>query len=528
MVETAEQQALLLEPTGNHASGKPWVIRNGERKTIGRKAECDIVVNDTIVSGLHCIVGLSILSPQERQGDGIVISVEDKSTNGTLINGERIGKGKTRFVQAGDVVNLGKPKMTAEGEHQYAASYRLRMVVVDGAGQWRDEDKENRNMNSDGSTEAPVGTPRSAPSTEPNNREAVASVPRLRNFPVNGKRAREPPTALRRREPKTSSAAAMAAAHREEQLRGQLAAAEEGRRTQEARATELEIRVRVTEERLKSLNEQLEEARKAKDRYQEENADLQNQVAELTIRGKQLEATAESKDRALQDAQRDAGIRSEDMENLRAEAFDADSRARDAARRLREVRRNLDGAAEANRKLTEYSKGLKEKVGGLQSALTASTASVAGLHNAIGNLYDASQEHCGLDATKVESLLFPVPSPPSPPQTFSVGITPTEQTYDEGDQTDTDDEVETLLTNAATLEEDGDVTPRPTEQIRVKQSDSDSDTSGQGGTETPPPAGKRMRSSSGGSLSSQKRMRKDSEEKPAGTTFGDLLGNDSE
>ncbi|KAF4744185.1 hypothetical protein FOZ63_019467, partial [Perkinsus olseni] len=165
----------------------------------------------------------------------------------------------------------------------------------------------------------------------------------------NGKRAREPPTALRRREPKTSSAAAMAAAHREEQLRGQLAAAEEGRRTQEARATELEIRVRVTEERLKSLNEQLEEARKAKDRYQEENADLQNQVAELTIRGKQLEATAESKDRALQDAQRDAGIRSEDMENLRAEAFDADGRARDAARRLREVKRNLDGAVEANR-----------------------------------------------------------------------------------------------------------------------------------------------------------------------------------
>ncbi|KAF4647730.1 hypothetical protein FOL46_003846, partial [Perkinsus olseni] len=171
------------------------------------------------------------------------------------------------------------------------------------------------------------------------------------------------------------------------------------------------------------------------------------------------------------------------MENLRAEAFDADSRARDAARRLREVRRNLDGALEANRKLTEYSNGLKEKVSGLQSALTASAASVASLHNAIVNLYDTSQEHSGLDVSKVESLLLPVPSPPSPPQTFSGGISPTEQTYDEGDQTDTDDEVETVLTNAATLDEDGDVTPRPTGQIRVKQSDSDSDTSGQGGTE---------------------------------------------
>lgn len=101
---------------------------------------------------------------------------------------------------------------------------------------------------------------------------------------------------------------------------------------------------------------------------------------------------------------------------------------------------------------------------------------------------------------QIASLLRPVSSPP---QGLPVGIASTDQqTYveEEEDQTDTDDEgrlplaaghhheptavVETLLTNAATLEENGEVTPRPIDRIRVKQSDSDSDTSGQDGTES--------------------------------------------
>lgn len=78
------------------------------------------------------------------------------------------------------------------------------------------------------------------------------------------------------------------------------------------------------------MTEQLEEARKGKDRFQAENAEyasrvavrqemhfsLQNQIAELTIRGKQLEAAAESKERAWQDSQREAGMRNEVMGNL--------------------------------------------------------------------------------------------------------------------------------------------------------------------------------------------------------------------
>ncbi|EER19931.1 hypothetical protein Pmar_PMAR006825 [Perkinsus marinus ATCC 50983] len=404
MVDTAlsqQQQALLLEPTPDLVGEKSWVVHNGEKKTIGRKAECDIVVNDTIVSGQHCTVGLSILSTQERQGDGIVISVEDKSTNGTLINGEKVGKGKIRYAQVGDVISLGKPKITSQGEHCYAASYKLRMVMLDSMGRW--QEKENiKNANSEGSsTDAPVGSPRSAVHSEAiTTREALGSVPRLRNFPVNGKRAREPPTGARRREGKTSSAAAMAAAHREEQLRAQLASVEEARRKEESRATELEIRVRVNEERLRALTEQLEEARKGKDRFQAENADLQNQIAELTIRGKQLEAAAESKERAWQDSQREAGMRNEEMESLRAEAYEAAARARDVTRRLRDVKRSYDTTVEANRKLMEYSTELKERVDGLQAALVTSSSSVGALQNAIQHLFDVSREHDGQETAK--------------------------------------------------------------------------------------------------------------------------------
>ncbi|KAF4673761.1 hypothetical protein FOL47_010141 [Perkinsus chesapeaki] len=521
-----QQPALLLEPLSTLAGNKPWVVRSGEKLTVGRKAECNVVVNDNIVSGHHCTVGLSILPPQERQGDGIVISVEDKSTNGTLINGEKIGKGKTRYLRGGEILNLGKPKATTQGEQQYAASFKLRMVTVDSGGRWHDTEKENKSVNEDAPAEGPVATPASTRSAESSRPE----VPKLRNFPVNSKRTREPPTALRRREGKASSGAAMAAAHREEQLRSQLATSEESRRKEEARATELEIRVRVTEERLKSLTEQLEEARRSKDRYQEENTSLQNQVAELTIRGKQLEAAAESRDRALQDAQRDAGMRTEDMENLRAEAFDADARAREASRRLREIKRNLGNALEANRSLVDYSNELRQKVRELQSALTASVSSGNALQNAISTLFKTAQEHTMLDASKVEVLLRPAASPPSSPRGVTVAPTETYEDEDE-DQTDTDNEVEDILTNAATVEEDdGDVTPRPYNQLRIKQSDSDSDTSGQDGTETPPPTGKRMRSSCGGSPSSQKRLRKDDEEEKEGknATFGDLLGNHSE
>lgn len=50
MVDTAlaqhqQQQALLLEPTPDLVGQESWVVHNGEKKTIGRKVECDIVVN---------------------------------------------------------------------------------------------------------------------------------------------------------------------------------------------------------------------------------------------------------------------------------------------------------------------------------------------------------------------------------------------------------------------------------------------------------------------------------------------------
>lgn len=67
----------------------------GPRTTIGRAAENDVRIDEGFISRRHAVVA--------REGDDTVI--EDLgSTNGTYVNGERIGR---RILRNGDLVNLG-------------------------------------------------------------------------------------------------------------------------------------------------------------------------------------------------------------------------------------------------------------------------------------------------------------------------------------------------------------------------------------------------------------------------------------
>lgn len=71
--------------------------------TIGRKTSCQLVVPDAhaYVSGEHCRV--------RTTAKPSVASVEDLSANGTFLNGQRIGKGKTLPASIGDELSLAKP-----------------------------------------------------------------------------------------------------------------------------------------------------------------------------------------------------------------------------------------------------------------------------------------------------------------------------------------------------------------------------------------------------------------------------------
>jgi pSer/pThr/pTyr-binding forkhead associated (FHA) protein len=51
----------------------------------------------------HCRLFLSDGGP----GGKVTASIEDTSSNGTFINEEKIGKGKTRELQHGDVIRIG-------------------------------------------------------------------------------------------------------------------------------------------------------------------------------------------------------------------------------------------------------------------------------------------------------------------------------------------------------------------------------------------------------------------------------------
>ncbi|CAM1506563.1 Fc.00g062040.m01.CDS01 [Cosmosporella sp. VM-42] len=65
---------------------------------IGRHPECDIVVNDNIVSNRHCLIF------SENKGTDSVAVVEDLSSNGTFVNEALIGRNQRRELEEQDEI----------------------------------------------------------------------------------------------------------------------------------------------------------------------------------------------------------------------------------------------------------------------------------------------------------------------------------------------------------------------------------------------------------------------------------------
>ena len=78
---------------------EPVILRigPGSVKTIGRMAQADFILDAPLVSRVHCKLTVS------RGGD---LEVEDAgSTNGTLVNGQRITRSP---LKAGDSLTIGR------------------------------------------------------------------------------------------------------------------------------------------------------------------------------------------------------------------------------------------------------------------------------------------------------------------------------------------------------------------------------------------------------------------------------------
>lgn len=83
-------------------SGKADVdlLLEKDRVTLGRREDNDIVLDDSTVSGLHAIITVD--------GDGNYTVADQNSTNGSTLNGEKLGSAQ---LNSGDILMLGQLRL---------------------------------------------------------------------------------------------------------------------------------------------------------------------------------------------------------------------------------------------------------------------------------------------------------------------------------------------------------------------------------------------------------------------------------
>ncbi|MDH5360496.1 MAG: FHA domain-containing protein [Gammaproteobacteria bacterium] len=88
---------LILTQTGKADTD---LLLEKDRVTLGRREDNDIVLDDGTVSGLHAIITVD--------GEGNYTIADQNSTNGSTVNGEKIG---TVQLNSGDIVMLGQLRL---------------------------------------------------------------------------------------------------------------------------------------------------------------------------------------------------------------------------------------------------------------------------------------------------------------------------------------------------------------------------------------------------------------------------------
>lgn len=95
--------------------GEYWPLKIGPN-TIGLNPNCDIVLPEGTVSGEHAVL---VVRQIKNTGSVIAAIADEKSTNGTMINGETIGF-SAEECKNGDVITIGN-------------NYQLVLMLVDAA-----------------------------------------------------------------------------------------------------------------------------------------------------------------------------------------------------------------------------------------------------------------------------------------------------------------------------------------------------------------------------------------------------------
>lgn len=88
--------------------------------TFGRHNSCSYVLRSPKISNVHCTI---TWRGGEPDGDPAEVLVYDSSTNGTYINGVRIGKGSHRLLEQGNELSFGAAQESSP-EHDHRYMYR--------------------------------------------------------------------------------------------------------------------------------------------------------------------------------------------------------------------------------------------------------------------------------------------------------------------------------------------------------------------------------------------------------------------
>ncbi|MBA2732539.1 MAG: FHA domain-containing protein [Acidobacteria bacterium] len=98
--KTPDVQMIARLSLSNGTHETPLIFTPGGRRMgVGRGTDSDLHVNDRSVSKIHATLMMN--------REGTLLVADTGSTNGTFINGRRIGYGEARQIQDGDVVGFG-------------------------------------------------------------------------------------------------------------------------------------------------------------------------------------------------------------------------------------------------------------------------------------------------------------------------------------------------------------------------------------------------------------------------------------
>ncbi len=101
---------------------KTFSIKNGERVTIGRGSEANVVIDNTAISRVHA--ALEMLN-------GVYFISDLKSLNGTMVNGEKVSEMVP--VSPNDTINIGKFRLVpaTTGDRQASSSSSVASMDLD-------------------------------------------------------------------------------------------------------------------------------------------------------------------------------------------------------------------------------------------------------------------------------------------------------------------------------------------------------------------------------------------------------------